>query len=227
MKNALIFLILLSVGSTAKSQSYTVDFPLTYKMAPLGSVILINGTITNPDPVDTITAEMRLIDIDIAAPWNFQFCSPGGCQPPGVIADTFLVLPGQTADIYIEFLTSTAHYLGSINVIFNDMNAPFDTDSVVVSAETNGYLGLEYEEAINVIGQNYPNPFQSSTTIEYRIDTKSELFIYDAVGRLVQQLELLQEENYVMVSGLKAGTYTYMIETDEGLYISHRMTVLN
>jgi plastocyanin len=70
--------------------------------------------------------------------------------------------------------------------------------------------------------QNYPNPFNSSTTIQYNLNTASDvnLTLYDMLGREVRQLfqgraDAGINEVTLDASGLAGGTYYYRLQTPQ------------
>ena len=70
-----------------------------------------------------------------------------------------------------------------------------------------------------VLAQNYPNPFNPSTTIKYKLKTKSEvkLYIYNVIGReiktLVNQQQTAGEHSVTFdASNLASGIYIYRLK---------------
>jgi len=89
-----------------------------------------------------------------------------------------------------------------------------------------GYFGDVYVsvEEVNVndfrLGQNYPNPTNGNTTIEYTLPESANvnLSVYDITGKLVQSVvsENQPKGNYnVTVGGLKQGMYFYQLVAGE------------
>jgi uncharacterized protein (DUF1501 family) len=70
--------------------------------------------------------------------------------------------------------------------------------------------------------QNYPNPANASTTIEYTLpySTNVRLMVYDAQGNAISTLEEYQVSGTHRVnfnsSALAAGTYLYRLQTERG-----------
>jgi hypothetical protein len=68
--------------------------------------------------------------------------------------------------------------------------------------------------------QNYPNPFDGTTTIEYTIPEMANvsLMVYDVTGKIVKSVisETQQKGTYkVNVSGLQRGIYLYQLNAGE------------
>ena len=83
-----------------------------------------------------------------------------------------------------------------------------------------------------IVDENYPNPFNPSTTIRYHVKVGAEVRIkvYDALGQQVAQLmdEFRPPGTYALnwdASGLAAGTYFYELEVD-GLALPARKALL-
>ncbi|HUF07841.1 MAG TPA: T9SS type A sorting domain-containing protein [Rhodothermales bacterium] len=108
-------------------------------------------------------------------------------------------------------------------------NLPFEENpAVTTSVEP---IGSEIPNAIS-LGDNYPNPFNPSTTFEYSIDatTRVNLAVYDLTGRLVRTLvDGVQPAASYRVGfnaeGLASGVYMYQLKTAERT-ISKRMVLL-
>jgi hypothetical protein len=73
----------------------------------------------------------------------------------------------------------------------------------------------------NVLEQNYPNPFESNTTISFTISERSDvnLSVYDIYGNMVSNLvnNLLEQGKYTYnfnLGKLPNGVYYYKLRTD-------------
>ena len=82
------------------------------------------------------------------------------------------------------------------------------------------------------LGQNFPNPFNPTTKINYEIpnDSKVKLIIYDILGREVKKIvndELKKAGRYVVDfdgTNLASGVYFYRIEA--GNFVESKKMVL-
>ncbi|MCF6332903.1 MAG: T9SS type A sorting domain-containing protein [Draconibacterium sp.] len=97
------------------------------------------------------------------------------------------------------------------------------------------YFGEIYVSAFDIddngfgLGQNYPNPFKGTTTIEYTIkkSVNVNLSIFDITGKMVQPVvsENQMKGTYkVNVSGLQQGMYFYRLVAGENK-ATHKMIV--
>jgi hypothetical protein len=119
-------------------------------------------------------------------------------------------------------------------VRYRDHNLKWSDWSLPVSFSkvgTTNSFGLKNDQSEdNSLGQNYPNPFQQRTTIEYRIaEMTNVLFrIYDKNGRLIQELNegTKPKGNYHLTcrsNMLNAGIYFYQMITNQSVE-TKRMT---
>ncbi len=82
-----------------------------------------------------------------------------------------------------------------------------------------GNTGIDNEEIIENIDskiQNYPNPFNPHTTIYYDLPDgiiRSEIFIYNIKGQLVDNLEIIDQQSVVSWNavGFSSGIYLYKL----------------
>lgn len=80
-----------------------------------------------------------------------------------------------------------------------------------------------------VLEQNVPNPFAEQTTIAYFLPdntTKSQMLFYNAQGKLIQSVELVQKgkgQLNVFASDLSSGIYSYTLVVDETIIETKKM----
>lgn len=104
--------------------------------------------------------------------------------------------------------------------------------------DNNPYItntGIEQSEEIptNIwLGENYPNPFNPTTTIEYGLEQQAhvQLHVYDMLGRRVATLVdgLQQAATYTVTfdaSRLASGIYLYRLETPHRAYTKRMMLI--
>ncbi|MBA4252142.1 MAG: hypothetical protein C0425_09985 [Chlorobiaceae bacterium] len=121
----------------------------------------------------------------------------------------------ETKYIFVDETASNGKY--SYRLKQNDYDGSFDYSPVIEVSLTN--------EFDFYLGQNFPNPFNPSTTIKYELGAKSKvsLKIYDLLGNEV--LTLVDEEkeagNYKIdfdsskIISLSSGIYFYTLRTNE------------
>jgi hypothetical protein len=89
------------------------------------------------------------------------------------------------------------------------------------------------DRGIVTLSPNYPNPFATSTTIEFSLEQAGHvsLRVYDVLGREVATLvnEMLPADSHTATlnaGGLASGTYIYVLEQDGQRLASSRMQVV-
>lgn len=127
----------------------------------------------------------------------------------------FMSLDSVAIDFKIEFADEVGNkssWLLSPAIILGE--GPAITDVNLFSGET---IPKKYE-----LGYNYPNPFNPSTKIEYRLKNKSfvSLFVYNILGERVKTLVKKEQKsgNYLVEfdgHGLSSGVYFYTIKANE------------
>lgn len=155
---------------------------------------------------------------------------------------------GWGSPIYINSTTSPYTDVNVIRDKFGDMNARYSVQAV----DNLGYVS-EYSNLISTIGQstwknsssfqnddelsfnmneNYPNPFNPSTTISFSIPTSSKVILkaYDILGRevttLVDEIKSPGKHNVVFDgSTLASGVYLYSLRANE-INIVKKMTLV-
>jgi hypothetical protein len=105
--------------------------------------------------------------------------------------------------------------------------ATFDIDMPNNAPQPKGVAGIEES---NVLYQNVPNPFNSITTINYRLDNNvknAKICIYNLTGKQLQcyNLPATAGENAIEVraSSLQSGMYLYSLIVDGKLIDTKRM----
>lgn len=119
-----------------------------------------------------------------------------------------VTLPNPSSDYYIAF-EGTAKYGNGICL-----------DDISISIGSTGFNTKELSTT-SILGQNYPNPFDQSTTIDFSIDKPShvKLSIFNSIG---QEIDVLVDEflpagnhsNRWTPNGVPAGLYFYQLKAD-------------
>ena len=142
---------------------------------------------------------------------GFPGTTDGSALQASFINPTGLAVSEDGDTIYVlQSLSGTALNPNSIRVITGVLNA--ETSPVVNEDEADVPSGF-------VMGQNYPNPFTSETTIRYGLPSPASvrLVVYDGIGRRVRVLtEGRQSPGWHAVvfeaTGLPSGVYFYRLE---------------
>jgi len=128
----------------------------------------------------------------------------------------------------------TGNDLHSIDIIGNRLTAFGDFGTVIYSEKKNN-VQLANQTSNNdfILKQNFPNPFNPKTTLQYQLAVASDvkLKIYDALGREAAVLVDREEspgshEIYFDATDLPSGIYYYSLEAEGNLVDTKRMVVL-
>ncbi|AHM62840.1 hypothetical protein D770_22975 [Flammeovirgaceae bacterium 311] len=147
----------------------------------------------------------------------------------------FLTIHGDALEVGVpvEFRVYNAHTASELIAESKAVN--FVTDLLVGNTEAPHVLSWNEEGFANGyrLGQNKPNPFTGTTTIDYSIpiDEHVRLLVYNKFGVLVKVLVDKEQQagNYQVTLqpvGLAAGIYLYVLET-ENYVTSKKMILLN
>lgn len=147
---------------------------------------------------------------------------PGGFSFEALRLRESMTIQGTTHVSYF-FITKS----GARVSLFTDIASPPTSGSIDVvgfsynnALVTSGIEQIEYHSTAYSISQNYPNPFSSSTEIEYSVPIQSHvtLNVYDILGNLVETLvDKEQEMGKYKIDysphNLMKGIYFYSIKT--------------
>ena len=150
---------------------------------------------------------------------------------------------GERTDILRDEVISLP--AGTFNIEVTDAAGCSDWITVTIEAEVDAF-GLDENsgghrfgdlnnttlltEDIPLVQQNYPNPFDSQTTIQFSLPKASEveLLVHDHFGRLVMTKRALlgegQQQFDINANDLSSGLFLYTITTD-GFKVTKRMVV--
>jgi len=157
---------------------------------------------------------------------------------------------GQFGSIYFT-VNGGGNWVQQVSGTTQDMNSLFFTNSNLgwacgnngtILRTTSGGIITSLDENADAkmrfsLGQNFPNPFCSSTKIEYRVSVPTtigngfvSLKVYDFLGKLVETL--IEEEKpsgeyeiEFSAKGLPAGVYFYQLQA-AGIYETKKMIIL-
>jgi len=226
----LSWLALLAVTSQpAPAGSFTVGVADTALSDTLGSEVVYTMRVANVSGRDLTLAMVRTLN-DLPQDWQSSLCLDL-CYSPFVdsVATTAdfgssPVRVGDTADVSVHLFPLTHPGTGVVQVILKDVSNPIDrqefrftTDAIATSVRAGDALVQRF-----ALDQNYPNPWNPSTTIRYRLGKAGfvSLKLYDTLGREVMVLVTERKppgEHAVELhgSGLASGVYLYRLVTGD------------
>ena len=176
--------------------------------------------------------------------------SPDGMKWIGTISDegyaqndsthtykvAFQLQVGQTTGDFDLGYFTTADAFATAEIVFSqgDCCGGWNADFQIVPITVNAAVANEGDAPPRTftLGQNYPNPFRSATTLPYALDRAASVrvTVFDAAGR---EIAVLDEGSRATgdhtvdfdAAGLASGTYLYRLEA-EGAVVQTRMMTL-
>jgi len=172
-----VFLVKVDADTTAPQISVSPDSCV--ENIPPGSTKVVTFTLENTAPQGCFSLNWNA---EVSAGDEFiELLGPTSGSIP----------PGQTHDLIVRLygLQPDTTYQGSIIITSNDPVNP----TVTIPVSVNTVVGLDDQEAMSTIfavSNNYPNPFNPTTTIEYQLPRMdhAKLVIYNVLGQLVRTL---------------------------------------
>ncbi|MBA3665214.1 MAG: T9SS type A sorting domain-containing protein [Bacteroidetes bacterium] len=153
-------------------------------------------------------------------------CNPNGCFPSTTSSDVMVIGAYATVIAKFEIHSSSNTGNGDVRVRFeNDWDA---TEGFSFHIRNNISTSLKKTSITASSGiKNYPNPFSSTTTIKYRLNSApGQLVIRDAQGRLVSEYILkANDEEFSLTEKLTPGLYFYAIYSNHELIGKNKMIV--
>ena len=226
--------LLIVLGQAALAGSFTVIVADTALSDTLGSEVVYNMRVANVSGSDLTLAMVRTQN-DLPQDWQSSLCLDL-CYSPFVdsVATTAAfgsspIRAGDTLDVSVHVFPLTNPGIGIVRVVLQDATNPadqqevrFTTDAITTSAGTDEGIAQKFS-----LEQNYPNPWNPSTIIRYRVGEAGfvSLKLYDALGREVKTMvsERKTPGEYLVDldgSGLASGLYIYRLVS--GTFVQSR-----
>ncbi len=160
--------------------------------------------------------------------WLLRDIEGCGERYMGIASGPFDLEPGGAQDLVIGLVAGLGtDYLNSVAVMKDHSRA-------MRQAYQDGFSGLPLESRPETFGlsQNFPNPFNSETTIFFNLKERGQvkLAVYDALGREIRRLAdgSYDPGKYSVLfdaPGFPAGLYVYQIITG-GVRVARKMAVV-
>ncbi len=195
-------------------------------------IVMPNDTTTDVPGFGTLTLDINyfLADSVEGLPAGFTYaCNPSDCKFPG----------GGTGCILLSgpALTTEATYDLVVHVtpnVYHSLIGDFDGPATTVEGYKIVAMPVGVTEVFNTnefqVGQNVPNPFEGTTTINYStpINEEVELTVFDVLGKVVYQEKAMSEVgmNKFVFNALShsPGVYMYTVSNGEKAY-TKRMVI--
>jgi hypothetical protein len=202
-----MFLLAVSLArGVSVAQSFTFIPQDTILYGQLGSEIVFNCTIRNTS-VQTLTLALIRTMNSLPQGWESSLCLTV-CYPSTF--DTILTTPefgsspldpGESRPFSVHVYPTTNHGAGIVRILARNTRDPLDNRELTFTA-ISVQTGVAEEDDMPTgfgLEQNFPNPFNPTTTITFALPEASHvsLAIYDVLGRKIVDL----------VNGSKAAGY--------------------
>ena len=233
-----MIICLVSYPGIAFSQSLSFVPADTVLTDSIGSEIIFNSTVTNLSSSSLTLAFVRT-ENTLPGPWTSSLCFDV-CFAPFVdsIATTPAfgsspIAPSQSREFSVHVFTSSVPGTATVRVIAKDVNNPSDFQAVTFRAHASPTsVGTSSENpSVYELAQNYPNPWNPSTTISYTLGEREFvlLTLYDILGRKVATLVNEYQDaghHSIVLNGnsLASGTYAYRLQA--GSFNASRTMIL-
>lgn len=229
MKTLYTLIGCLFIGTFAQAQqNFSVEVPDTtlYGQASqsdfYGDINLYNNT--------SNSFSMRWVRIEesIPASWYTSVCDPVACRPPTMDSASFSLPVTGDNNINVHFYPENTPGIGYIRIKLYEVLNPTSTTILTYNGDASGAVSITEIQKVEGIGQNFPNPFNNTTTIKWQLQTNNDaqIQILDASGRLVKNYSLEGNQGVVVINEhLPVGMYFYRLVNNGEVISRNKMQV--
>lgn len=181
--------IVMSVSAVA--QSFTFTSNVLSKNALPGEFAQFNALVINHS-AGSLSMKLKRTVNAIPSGWTSALCTPNGCYPPDVSLVGFSVAAGDTCPIDLDVSTDINPAVGNITLrvypasdSLNYQDLTFTLSTVTIDIDAGPNTNLQF-----ALNGNYPNPFNPTTVISYRLAVSREvtLKIFNILGQEIRTL---------------------------------------
>jgi hypothetical protein len=201
------------------------------KYEPLGTVeIVIDFEVVNISPFQQTVFEVRTIE-NLPVNWSSSMCFGDLCFAPFIDSvattpdfQTLPVEPGDTLKTSIHVYTDQVSVgTGNVQIEVGTFRSPAIRYVLDFTATTDPSVSVDEDNLLNTyfLFQNFPNPFNPSTRINYNIGEPGlvQIKIYNVLGVEVASLVNEQQNagNYTIgfdAAKLSSGVYFYSLSVN-------------
>jgi|GEM_PF-1772550 len=224
--------LLLFIPVMAFSQNFSFETHESYCAGEASEIVIESPIFIYNNTDQTLSMRWIRTDYDYPEGWSHSHCDPLGCNPEGVGKRDFLLLPDNELNEYINVHFHPNNIAGngwvqvSVFEIDDQENAVTLTFNAEVD-ETTGLFSINQQYAA-YLSQNYPNPSNGNTAINYEIDGKLNdvtFTLTDVTGRIVYQQPINNTKGNIQLNNLPTGIYQYNLSTTQMVLASKQMMV--
>ncbi|MEP6681710.1 MAG: tail fiber domain-containing protein [Parafilimonas sp.] len=181
------------------------------------------------DKLGVIAQEIQKVLPEVVRDWDYKTIDETSGKKEKVPAERLGVMYADIIPVLIKGIQEQQKEIEKQQDINKNLQQQIDQlKSIALSG--NQINGASASSFSNVsLEQNSPNPVKNSTIIRYNIDkTKNaQLNIANADGKIIKQVQLNANSNYVNIncSAFASGTYYYSLIIDNAIVASNKMIV--
>jgi type IX secretion system substrate protein len=232
MSKLVITILLTWISSLAISQTtFNISYDRTIDTVQNQSDwAYFNAVLTNPSSVDSVNIRATLLNKNTPFGWAVYLCPSTGCLAYLDTTALILIAPLQVDTFLIKVWTDVmAIGNGNFTMRFeNELDSTDFVDTILYINYVPVIVGIEENETkTNYLSQNYPNPFDKTTTINYKLQSLGgEIIVFDMFGRKIKEYSLTEKEGKVIINeNLSSGVYFYSL-TQQGKIIETKKFIV-
>lgn len=158
--------------------------------------------------------------------WDVVLCTSDGCFPYVPVSGTLgLIANGDSAYLHVQCGMISNAGTCEIRVRVFETGNPSNADTITFRYTANSTIGMnEHSAASDALSQNFPNPFSTSTTINYSVDEPGgRMIVFDVAGKLILDYYLNSSTGEIVLSDLAPGIYFYALYKGDVLITRRKM----
>lgn len=228
MKILFILFSLSLILGQAFGQNFSVSATDTIFYGEIDDGDFASKFILYNDSTDTFPMTWEVVSETMEAGWDYSICDPTNCHPIGATTGVFN-LPTTESNRIMNIHYFPNSFFGESTVVVKLWENAYTDDFVLL--EWTGIVsavGIDNEISHNSI-ISYPNKEQRAINIQYDLDgsiEKSELFLYDLTGKVIDQIELNNTKGTETLGQyLETGLYVYALISNGEVIVSKKVVV--
>lgn len=201
----------------------------TNLVCPTNTSTLLNCTITNVSCCNSINVTQIIGAVNLPAGWSVSMCNPNGCFNNTVTTNTFIIAPSSSVIARFDISAGANAGSGTVSARFEDAAAPTTngaTFTIVANPSATGIASIENSNQL--LSQNFPNPFTTTTTFNYNLPSNKGSFqIFDVTGKQISSEILSSSKGTITIGeGLSTGIFFATLKDENGNELATRKIIV-